>query len=109
MENQPNRIYLNIGFDPAEELNVDFKELEEVTWCADRQNPWDLPYISEKSIEKEFIDFGAKLIEWYNMLSPSELCTVHAPAASGGGTGLFNLPIEEVVKKFLRIHQNVTG
>jgi hypothetical protein len=43
MKNIPKEIYLQLGDDP--DINDDFKELREVTWCADRINKNDLKFV----------------------------------------------------------------
>ena len=42
MKNIPNKIYLNIGYDP--EKGDDFNDLGEVTWCVDKVNDNDIEY-----------------------------------------------------------------
>lgn len=48
--NVPERIYLQIGddFDPGE---VDFSELQEVTWCADDIHGTDIAYVRAGALE----------------------------------------------------------
>ena len=45
MKNVPNKIFLNIGYEP--EKGDDFNELGEVTWCADKVNDSDIEYQSK--------------------------------------------------------------
>ena len=42
MKHIPNKIFLNIGYEP--EKGDDFNDLEEVTWCADKVNDNDIEY-----------------------------------------------------------------
>ena len=42
MKNIPNKIYLNIGYEP--EKDDDFNDLGEVTWCVDKVNNNDIEY-----------------------------------------------------------------
>ena len=42
MKNIPNKIFLNIGYEP--EKGEDFNDLGEVTWCADKVNDSDIEY-----------------------------------------------------------------
>lgn len=51
MENIPKKIYLQIGkdFEPND-FTGDFKELSEVTWCADNIFKNDLVYINKQEL-----------------------------------------------------------
>lgn len=42
MKHIPNKIFLNIGYEP--EKGDDFNDLGEVTWCADKVNDNDIEY-----------------------------------------------------------------
>ena len=42
MKNIPNKIFLNIGYEP--EMGDDFNDLGEVTWCVDKVNDNDIEY-----------------------------------------------------------------
>ena len=42
MKNIPNKIFLNIGYEP--EKGDDFNDLGEVTWCVDKVNDSDIEY-----------------------------------------------------------------
>ena len=42
MKNVPNKIFLNIGYEP--EKGDDFNDLGEVTWCVDKVNDNDIEY-----------------------------------------------------------------
>lgn len=48
--NAPERIYLNLG-DGLPQGEWDFTTLHEVTWCADKQGPHDLEYVSVRPID----------------------------------------------------------
>lgn len=39
--------------------------------------------------------------EWYHKLTPTQRCTVHPPAASGSGTGLFEQDTSNLYEKYL--------
>lgn len=45
-------------------------------------------------------DVSLKFLEWHKEQPPSALCTVHPPAGSGAGYGLYSLPMSEVFEKF---------
>jgi hypothetical protein len=47
-----------------------------------------------------------KFLKWYNSLSPSDKCTVHPPAGSGGGYGIYNLTNAEFINIYLSKTQN---
>lgn len=47
VENVPKKIYLNLGDGFLE--GADFKELNEVTWCADKLGENDIEYVLEES------------------------------------------------------------
>lgn len=49
-------------------------------------------------MEKNLIAFK----QWYDKLSPADKCTVWPPAASGAGTGLYNMSDEDLIEKFLK-------
>lgn len=57
MKNEPKKVYLQIGdvWDGTDPELDDFKELAEVTWCADRIWPNDLEYVSVNTI-REWMD-----------------------------------------------------
>ncbi len=55
-----------------------------------------------KSCTAITIEFAINYNKWYNSLSPTQKCTVHAPAGSGCGTGLYQLGDEELVEKFIK-------
>lgn len=44
MKNIPKKIWLTTGLDDDEEVR-DFKELTEVSWCEDKVNDKDIPYM----------------------------------------------------------------
>jgi len=46
MKNIPDKIYLQIGDETPDD--VDFKNLDEVTWCSDRINEKDIEYVRVK-------------------------------------------------------------
>ena len=48
------------------------------------------------------IDKVADFIDYYNTLTPSQKCTVHPPAGSGAGYGIYNLPSKNIIEKWLR-------
>lgn len=48
------------------------------------------------------IDKVADFIDYYNTLTPSQKCTVHPPAESGAGYGIYNLPSKSIIEKWLR-------
>ncbi|HMI01614.1 MAG TPA: hypothetical protein VK541_03985 [Pedobacter sp.] len=45
MINEPKKIYLQVG--PENNEEIDFKDLDEVTWSADRVEESDIKYINE--------------------------------------------------------------
>lgn len=49
MKNLPKRIYLNIGDECPDD--VDFRDLEEVTWSDERINDNDIEYVIAKEVE----------------------------------------------------------
>lgn len=49
MKNIPNKIYLQIGDDTPK--YIDFNDLDEVTWCADRISENDIEYIRVKNMD----------------------------------------------------------
>lgn len=63
MKDQPSKIYLNIGFDPKAETDLHFKELDEVTWCAEKVNEWDLEYVSSEAAEQSIIQAKIDVLE----------------------------------------------
>ena len=52
---------------------------------------------SQAEVRDTLIDF----VNWFSKLKPSDKCTVHPPAGSGGSTGLYNLTNAAIVDKFL--------
>jgi len=48
------------------------------------------------------IDKVADFIDYYNTLTSSQKCTVHPPAGSGAGYGIYNLSNKEILEKWLR-------
>lgn len=50
MKNVPERIYLNIG--DGVPNDVDFRDLEEVTWSDERINDSDIQFVRAKEVEK---------------------------------------------------------
>nr|DAF25522.1 MAG TPA: hypothetical protein [Caudoviricetes sp.] len=44
MKNIPKKIWLTTGLDNDDEVR-DFKELTEVSWCEDKVNDKDIPYV----------------------------------------------------------------
>lgn len=54
MDNIPQKIYLNLGFEPTDE---DFKQLTDVTWCADKISEGDIEYTLSAALPvNEWID-----------------------------------------------------
>jgi len=53
------------------------------------------------AIEPEQKDELIKFLSWYKSLSPSEKCTVHPPAGSGGGYGIYNLTDAGLINIYL--------
>jgi hypothetical protein len=51
MTNIPKTIYLQIGKDCPMDDGEDFKNLSEVTWCAERINENDIEYVLKLSDE----------------------------------------------------------
>lgn len=49
MKNIPDKIYLQIGADTPKD--VDFKDLDEVTWCADKISENDIEYVRVKNTD----------------------------------------------------------
>jgi len=47
------------------------------------------------------LDQVVQFVEDFNQMRPAEKCTVHAPAGSGGSTGLFNLSTIDILKKWM--------
>ena len=45
IKNAPKRIYLQVGEDLPKNENVNFKDLNGVTWCEDKINDSDICYI----------------------------------------------------------------
>lgn len=45
IKNAPKRIYLQVGEDLPKNEDVNFKDLNEVTWCEDKINDSDICYI----------------------------------------------------------------
>jgi hypothetical protein len=54
MKNIPQKIYLQVGEDISYHENGDFKELEEVRWCADKINDTDIEYVLAASQRKPY-------------------------------------------------------
>lgn len=52
---------------------------------------------SQAEVRDTLIDF----VNWFSKLKPSDKCTVHPPAGSGGSAGLYNLTNAAIVDKFL--------
>ena len=52
LKNIPDRIYLNLGLD-GECGEVDFNELDEVTWSQDEISDGDIEYVRKKPIDWE--------------------------------------------------------
>ncbi len=46
-------------------------------------------------------DLLLDFIRWQQQLTPADKCTVHAPAGSGGSTGLYNLTDAAIIDKFI--------
>lgn len=53
--------------------------------------------ILDQQIKEKLIAFKS----WYDQLRPNEKCTVWPPAGSGAGPGLYNMPDEDLIEKFL--------
>lgn len=51
MKNIPNKIYLQIGSDTPKD--VDFKDLDEVTWCSERISENDIEYVIVKKPDSQ--------------------------------------------------------
>ena len=49
MKNIPDKIYLQIGADTPKD--VDFKDLDEVTWCSERISERDIEYVRVKKTD----------------------------------------------------------
>ena len=58
MKNIPKRIFLNVG--DLEDSNIDFAELHDVTWSAERINDTDIEYILKPSKAKKSVARLAK-------------------------------------------------
>ena len=55
-----------------------------------------LSELLEEYAELKSIEFK----EWADKLTPTQRCTVHPPAGSGGGYGLYELPTAELYQQF---------
>ena len=51
MKNIPNKIYLQIGDNTPKD--VDFNDLDEVTWCAERISKNDIEYVRVKNTDSQ--------------------------------------------------------
>jgi hypothetical protein len=68
-KNLPNKIYLNVGDIYTFEEEVDFKELDEVTWCEDKIDDNDIEYFLQpvenltdlENLQNDLTDFA----DWY--------------------------------------------
>ena len=47
-------------------------------------------------------EIAINFADWCMKLSPKERCTVHPPAGSGAGTGLYQQSTEELFNTYLR-------
>lgn len=63
MENQPNKIYLNLGFNPRDYDKVDFKDLQGVTWSEDKTHEHDIPFVSEEYALQEVLKGKIEVLE----------------------------------------------
>jgi hypothetical protein len=52
VKNLPTKIYLQIGDDHWDDKKVDFKDLHEVSWCEDKINSNDIPYVLESQLSE---------------------------------------------------------
>lgn len=43
---------------------------------------------------------SVEFAEWMEKLTPTQRCTVHPPAGSGGGYGLYEIPTSELYQTF---------
>ena len=59
MKHIPKRIYLQVGNECPED--VDFEELEEVSWNKDKVFENDIRYVNEESVYKAFMDIASYL------------------------------------------------
>jgi len=66
--------------------------------CADAI----LALFEQKESKSDLKDELIMFLKWYKKLSPSDKCTVHPPAGSGGCYGLYNLSNEDLIDKYLK-------
>lgn len=62
--NLPDRIFLNVGDDYLPFFEVDFRDLEGVTWCAHSQGEFDIEYIRRTAPLTES-QISTVIDEWY--------------------------------------------
>ena len=65
MKNIPNQIYLQLGFEPDEFSEDDFKNCTEISWNDER--------IFDSDIEYVLTDVGVKYAIWYRNTSHRDL------------------------------------
>ena len=53
------------------------------------------------AVEQDKIRFAIGFEKWKSKLSPVELCTVHPPAGSGSGTGLYEKSDEDLINDYI--------
>jgi hypothetical protein len=62
---------------------------------------WFIAGSTCSAVEQEKIRFAIGFEKWKSKLSPVELCTVHPPAGSGSGTGLYEKSDKDLINDYI--------
>lgn|SRR3990167_2611988 len=91
----PEEIYLQL--DPDEDNDFGTAELDDVTWCQDRQNEVDIKYIRGDLVEEIRSDFGERMrsLDEYAKAKDREIAELKKElrAQAGYWGGVTNQPV----------------